>query len=397
MARTEPSASRAPGPAAVPGSDVITPLCQGAALLRVVTMAFAIGVAAVHWADYARHDLLLGALLGMAAWTVCSVLGYLRRSTAVIVADVPVTCGLMISSLAILSPEQLAAGTPLVTTVWSAATPVAAGVRGGPVAGAGTGALLAVVTGLCRGAVDTNVAIDAVLLIASGFIVGSAALTARRSAQRLAAALRVEAANAERERLARSIHDGVLQVLASVRRQGRELTGPAGELARLAGDQEVALRSLIASTPTEPTGNDTQDLRARLQVLANATVEVSLPANQVPLPATQVTELVAVLGEALTNVHTHAGQAARCWLLLEDLPDSVIVTVRDDGVGIPDGRLEAARQQGRLGVAQSMRARIEALGGTLDLRTAPGEGTEWEMTVPKTPGPETTGPKTTSG
>jgi signal transduction histidine kinase len=57
--------------------------------------------------------------------------------------------------------------------------------------------------------------------------------------------------------------------------------------------------------------------------------------------------------------------------------------VRDDGPGIPDGRLDAAYAQGRMGVAKSMRGRVLDLGGTIELKTAPGMGTEWEITVPR--------------
>jgi signal transduction histidine kinase len=322
----------------------------------------------------------------MAVWTVVTVAGYLRRPswlTPLVVADIVVTLGLMSTSLVILSPAQFAAGIPLITTVWSAATPVAAGVLAGRTAGAATGVLVAAGTAFARGTFDTNVAIDAVLLISSGFIVGAASHTARRSAERLARALRIEAANAERERLARSIHDGVLQVLAGVRKRGDEMDGPAGELARLAGDQEIALRSLIASTPAESGSNGEQDLGARLRMLASRAVEVSLPATTVRLPGHAVDELTAAVGEALANANEHAGQDATTWLLLEDLPDSVVITVRDDGAGIPEGRLAVAEREGRLGVAQSMRARITALGGTLHLETAPQEGTEWEITLPK--------------
>ena len=56
---------------------------------------------------------------------------------------------------------------------------------------------------------------------------------------------RAAAAAAERARLARAVHDGVLQVLAAGPAPRRELGGEAAELGRLAGEQESALRSLI--------------------------------------------------------------------------------------------------------------------------------------------------------
>ena len=49
---------------------------------------------------------------------------------------------------------------------------------------------------------------------------------------------------------------------------------------------------------------------------------------------------------ALDNVAQHAGDGAQAWVLLEDEPDAVTVTVRDDGAGFAPGRLEAAARGG---------------------------------------------------
>jgi signal transduction histidine kinase len=70
-------------------------------------------------------------------------------------------------------------------------------------------------------------------------------------------------------------------------------------------------------------------------------------------------------------------------VLVEDTGDEVVVTVRDDGPGIPDGRLAEAVAAGRLGVAQSIRGRIGDLGGTVAVVSAAGEGTEVELHVPR--------------
>ena len=77
----------------------------------------------------------------------------------------------------------------------------------------------------------------------------------------------------------------------------------------------------------------------------------------------------------------HVGRSAPAWVLLEAFPDRVVVSVRDEGPGIPAGRLEAAQTDGRLGVAESIRGRITDLGGTAELTTGI-YGTEWELTVP---------------
>ena len=69
-------------------------------------------------------------------------------------------------------------------------------------------------------------------------------------------------------------------------------------------------------------------------------------------------------------------------MLLEAVPDRVVVSVRDEGPGIPAGRLEAAQGDGRLGVVDSIRGRIVELGGTAELTTGT-YGTEWELSVPR--------------
>ena len=119
--------------------------------------------------------------------------------------------------------------------------------------------------------------------------------------------------------------------------------------------------------------------------MATATVQVSVPGTAVQLPESTVAELTSLVGEALLNVARHAGQGARAWVLLEDLGDEVVISVRDDGAGIEPGRLEQAESSGRMGVARSMRGRVAALDGTITLETAPGQGTEWEIRIPREP------------
>jgi signal transduction histidine kinase len=92
-------------------------------------------------------------------------------------------------------------------------------------------------------------------------------------------------------------------------------------------------------------------------------------------------EVVGAVGEALRNVELHAGPGAAAWVLVEDVADEVIVTVRDDGVGIAPGRLDEAAAEGRMGVAKSIRGRVAEFGGRLEFRSAPGEGTEIEIVV----------------
>jgi signal transduction histidine kinase len=365
--------------------DPAAPLWIGSVVLRVITLAFACGAVLLHLGEFERPWLAVLVLATMGAWTLATSLLYTReglRLRSVVVADVLVTCGLMLTSPAVLSDAQYAHAAPLITTVWAAVPPVVAGARFGATGGVLGGLVVAVSTGVARLEVDLDVVRDGVLLVASGLLIGMTATTARRSELALAQAMRTEAATAERERLARSIHDSVLQVLARVRRRGGELGGEAAELAELAGEQEIALRSLVSTEPVSTNSGGSADLRAALQLLARPRVQVSAPAEEVRLPAGVVAELVAAAREALANTEKHAGPDARAWVLLEDLGPEVVVSVRDDGPGIAEGRLAAAEAQGHLGVAKSIRGRIAGLGGTITLDTGPGEGTEWEFRVP---------------
>jgi signal transduction histidine kinase len=238
---------------------------------------------------------------------------------------------------------------------------------------------------LIRDSIDQGNWANVFLIMIGGPIVGYLVESLQLMAAERDRAEHEAAASAERARLARVVHDGVLQVLALVQRRGAELGGPAAELGRLAGEQEQALRTLIRTqdrvVADDRTG--TEDLASALGAFApRPGVEVALPGGPVDLPARVVAELVAVVGACLDNVTRHVGEGAPAWVLLQDLGDRVEVSVRDEGDGIPEGRLEAARDDGRLGVSESIEGRIRDLGGTTTLSTG-AFGTEWEFVVPK--------------
>ena len=79
----------------------------------------------------------------------------------------------------------------------------------------------------------------------------------------------------------------------------------------------------------------------------------------------------------------HCGAQAHAWVLVEDEPGLVTVTIRDDGPGIPDGRLAEAAAASRLGVSQSICGRLRNLGGCATISSVPGEGTEVELRLPR--------------
>ena len=221
------------------------------------------------------------------------------------------------------------------------------------------------------------------LLLLCGLIVGYTSGLLKQMAAARDRAQREAAEARERAQLARVVHDGVLQVLSLMQRRGSELGGEVAELGRLAADQEAALRALVQRrTNASPAGSE--DLAGALSGLESGLVTVSVPGSPVIMSAGAVREVVAVVCACLDNVRRHVGDDAAAWVALEDAGDSVVVSIRDNGSGIAPGRLEVARAEGRLGVSESIQGRVSDLGGTADIVAAPGQGTEWEITLPKT-------------
>jgi signal transduction histidine kinase len=91
--------------------------------------------------------------------------------------------------------------------------------------------------------------------------------------------------------------------------------------------------------------------------------------------------LVRITQSAVANVQRHAGPA-RLGLTLTYLPDAVALDVFDDGRGFD----ASAGNGGGFGL-RAMRQRVEQLGGTITVESAPGEGTVVGVLLPVTPGP----------
>jgi signal transduction histidine kinase len=335
---------------------------------------------------YAHPAAGLLALAFMTAWTLAIVSAYARptgRSRWLISADVVVAAALVISTRLVDTAARISAGSATLPSFWAAAPVLASAVAGGPWAGLAAGLTIAGADLIEHPQLSPeNTFNGVVLLLVAGGLLGYLVRLGARAEEAASRAARREAAAAERERLARSIHDSVLQVLALVTTKGRALGGEAAELGNLAAEQESALRALVSGAES-PDAHDggLLDVRAVAEVLADARTTVSCPATAVLLPEQVSRELGAAAAEAVDNVRRHAGADARCWVLLEDDVDSVLLTVRDDGCGIAAGRLTEAAAAGRLGVLHSIVGRLESIGGTAAVVSAPGGGTEVELRV----------------
>ena len=175
------------------------------------------------------------------------------------------------------------------------------------------------------------------IALSLGLAIGMAARTAPDTHTTSCSKRAISAALEERERLSRQVHDGVIQVLALVAKRGHEIGGATSGLADLASEQERALRRWLSSTTIDHDGDKAIDLGSLLRRRESDRVSMSMPGTAVTLERRVAAELDAAVGNALDNVRSHAGPDARAFVLLEDLGDSVAVSIRDDGVGIPAG------------------------------------------------------------
>jgi signal transduction histidine kinase len=326
------------------------------------------------------HPDLAWALLGlMLAWSLLTTWAYPRTGRwtwPLLTADLTVTLA------CVLADRPLAVGMPRLTGWWPAAVvvawSVAHGWRWGTVAG---GALI--IVGVALPFHDGyDVAAATALMLLASITVGHIDRQNAINDRRLREAVALEAAGRERERLALDLHDSVLQVLGLIARRGAELGGDAAELGRLAADQERVLRQVITRTAQPQAGRI--DLAAAVRQRADRYgAVVSDPGTGTWLPAEVVHDIVAALTCALDNVIVHCGPEAKAWVLLEDDPDAVHLTIQDNGPGIAPDRLAEAEAEGRLGIARSIHGRITALGGDVVIDSDVGEGTCVRLRVPR--------------
>jgi len=196
--------------------------------------------------------------------------------------------------------------------------------------------------------------------------------------------------HAERDRIARELHDSLAQVLGVIHLQLRALETRAkdeashtmaGELSDLAETADEAYRDVreailgLRETVREDDGLE-GSLREYLRKYSRQTgIVAGLTCDgdtrRFLSPRSEV-QLLRVVQEALTNTRKHA-EAARVSVRINCLDGGTTLTIEDDGVGF-DPSTVSRSMDGGFGLA-SMRERVEQIGGRLDVHTAPNAGT----------------------
>jgi signal transduction histidine kinase len=264
-------------------------------------------------------------------------------------------------------------------SAWPLAGILTAGIAFGAVGGVGAG----VVVGLARLAGDlvatgpwtdarTLSALSTIVLYAlAGGAAGFAAARLRRAEREIALAR-------ARAEVAATLHDGVLQTLAVVQRRTDD-----PDLARLAHEQERELRDFLAGrrATTDRLGPALRAAAARFEDRFGGRAEVVL-ADDLPEPDPEIVDALAgAVSEALTNAGRHGG-AGRVTVYAEPGDGSggtngIFCSVNDDGTGFEPGETAEGT-----GITGSIRARVEAVGGRVEVDGRPGRGAEVRLWAP---------------
>ena len=217
-------------------------------------------------------------------------------------------------------------------------------------------------------------------------------LALARSREELEALSRrmVEVQEAERQSISRELHDEVGQTLGALLVDVGQLSNvvPPGDalvkeqIARIKGAAEAAVRAIRdMALLLRPPMLDDLGLLPALEWQARETsrrsdMEVEVHAGELPgnLPDRVRTGIYRLVQEALQNAARHA-HAKNARVVVKSDADKVEVEISDDGVGFQP---ERTRGMGILG----MEERVRQLGGTLDLKSAPGKGTTLRAALP---------------
>jgi signal transduction histidine kinase len=205
---------------------------------------------------------------------------------------------------------------------------------------------------------------------------------------------RMETRLAERERIARDLHDTLLQgvqglilkVHAGLRQIPTEVPGRQTiEKALDYGDQVVAegrdrVRDLRSTAGLSDLSLAFQRVADEMRQDSSASVKTVVEGTKRELHPVVLEESYSIGREALVNALSHSeGQHVEVGIIYD--PKQFRLRVRDDGRGIEPKILEKGSREGHWGL-QGMRERAEKIGGQLEFWSRPGTGTEVELTVP---------------
>lgn len=367
--------------------DVDSALRRAVLLFRLLAVAWMAVMVVINLLtdEGARKLVVVASLLvavGGAAWSARHLLSRRPLSTSFVVRDGLIALAVALSPQIARASDDYYGGYPMSAVVVVA---LAGGVRWG-LAAAGVFAATQAVAVVSESPAGRSVSGWVSLTVMTGvvaLVVAMAADFLRRAESRRSRAEEAleeerrrhaveQARMGERVKVADDLHDSVLQTVRVVAQNADDPT----RVRALARRQERELRNMIermhggrdgTAAALRQEASDIEDLHGvEVDVVAASDVELD----------DRTSELVKAAREAVVNAARHSG-APRVDVTLEVGPQRVAVVVRDRGRGF-----DAATVEGGHGLG-SLRDRLRRLGGQVDVVSAPGQGTEVVLAMPR--------------
>ena len=198
----------------LPVSGVLLSLWRAAALFRVAALVFCVYLIIRWHRIYAHPGVAYSA--GAAMIAVTAVVAWLAvngraHRASIVAADLAATVLLTLASSWAQTSTQRHGDMPTLTTIWAAGPVIEAALIALSLGGVAAGCIQLAAAMIVRSGYDGRTLTSGVLLVLTGAIIGYVTALTVRGERDLAEAAAAQAAVAERERLSRSIHDGVLQ------------------------------------------------------------------------------------------------------------------------------------------------------------------------------------------
>jgi PAS domain S-box-containing protein len=215
----------------------------------------------------------------------------------------------------------------------------------------------------------------------------------RRLSQRI-----IEVQEAERLRVARELHDGVNQIIASAKMRLRKVEDAIPALNPAAREilgrcEQLLVRALEENRRIahnlRPSDLDALGLAAacrsfckEIETRTNLSIKSRITGIDQRLPQDVELNLFRIVQEAFNNIEKHAqAKLVRLWLGFQD--DSIVLRVQDDGRGFKPGAGKSAKRKGHGVGLTNIRERTASLGGVCEVKTAPKKGTRITVRVPR--------------
>lgn len=197
----------------------------------------------------------------------------------------------------------------------------------------------------------------------------------------------------ERRRIATDIHDGVLSQLSALGRRAEYASLLLAEdpktaeeemlrVVAMAGEVHEGIRWIVRALRQDPAqltlGGELTRIADRFRRNTGLAVELKLPVDEPQVPVDTIRHLGYIVTEALTNAWRHAGVEGAT-VIVRHVDGRAIVQVADGGRGFDP----AEPGSGRAGLGLwNMRERAQEIGGDIDIRSSPGDGTQVTVSIP---------------